>query len=258
MKLCKCGCGKEVKRRYVSGHNKSRKGQHLTSEQKQHLSEVNKGKVLSGETKRKIGEKSKGHRLSESSKQAISEKNSNENNGMFGKHHNDAVKQKIRESSLKMWQEKREALLVVFNAPEHKEKLRNNRLNQVFPLFDTRPERTLKKLLNELQIEFIQHHLVDLGEHSYQCDFYIPSMNLIIEADGIYWHKYPDLRPIDKLRNKLISMVGVKLLRIWEHEVDKLDVGLLSNILQTLDKTCLLGVPLTQPFMRFVSKYQIS
>ena len=52
MKLCECGCGKEVKNRFVSGHNL--KG-----------NTYNLGISLSEETKKKMSESMKGRKTSE-------------------------------------------------------------------------------------------------------------------------------------------------------------------------------------------------
>lgn len=45
MKLCECGCGREVKNRFVSGHNKSMLGKYHTEETKRKLREVWKRRV---------------------------------------------------------------------------------------------------------------------------------------------------------------------------------------------------------------------
>jgi very-short-patch-repair endonuclease len=256
----------------------------LTEEQKQHLRDINTGKVVSDETKRKMSKIAKqngfglwmkgrtpsaetieknriastGRVMSEEAKLSISEKNSGEKNGMYGKKHREDTILAIKNASIKHWETSRDEMLLIFNSKEHKAKLREARLKMVFPLKDTKPERTLARLFEELNIVFFQHFVVDLGKYSYQCDFYLPEMNLIIEADEIYWHKYPNLRPIDKLRNTCIINSGRKILRLWEHEIDKLNSALLLDIIWSLDKSCLSSVALTSPFLRFKDKYGIS
>ena len=61
-------------------------------------------------------------------------------------------------------------------------------------------------------------------KHGYLCDFFIPSLNLIIETDGDYWHKYPIGRDIDKVRTKELIEKGFKVLRLWENEIVKMDL----------------------------------
>ncbi|GAG67123.1 unnamed protein product [marine sediment metagenome] len=41
-------------------------------------------------------------------------------------------------------------------------------------------------------------------------------MNLVIECDGDYWHKYPVGRDIDHIRTKELIQKGFKVLRLWE------------------------------------------
>jgi very-short-patch-repair endonuclease len=64
-------------------------------------------------------------------------------------------------------------------------------------------------------------------------DFYIPSKNLLIEVDGIYWHgrnigddklnvDQANSRRNDKYKNELAIRKGYNLLRVWEDELDTL------------------------------------
>ena len=57
-------------------------------------------------------------------------------------------------------------------------------------------------------------------EHGYQCDIFIPSLNMVIECDGIYWHKYPTGKEIDHIRTQELIDNGFKVLRLWEHEIN--------------------------------------
>jgi very-short-patch-repair endonuclease len=47
-------------------------------------------------------------------------------------------------------------------------------------------------------------------------DIYIPSMNLLIECDGDYWHSLDRQKPIDELKNELAKFEGYKLIRLSE------------------------------------------
>lgn len=53
----------------------------------------------------------------------------------------------------------------------------------------TLPERIVNDYLNELKYDFIPQYTVD---NRYVADFYIPSLNLIIEVQGDYFHANPD------------------------------------------------------------------
>ena len=48
-------------------------------------------------------------------------------------------------------------------------------------------------------------------------------MNLIIECDGNYWHKYPVGREIDNLRTNELIDKGFKVLRLWESDIKKMN-----------------------------------
>ena len=50
-------------------------------------------------------------------------------------------------------------------------------------------------------------------------DAYIPALNLIIEADGKYWHSLDRVRKKDKAENAYLIKCGFKLLRLNEEEI---------------------------------------
>ena len=54
-------------------------------------------------------------------------------------------------------------------------------------------------------------------------DAYIPSLNLVIEADGDYWHSLDWAVRNDKRKNAYLRKCGYQVLRIPEHEI--LDKG---------------------------------
>ena len=58
-----------------------------------------------------------------------------------------------------------------------------------------------------------------------------PHMNLVIECDGDYWHKYPKGREIDKIRTNEIKEKGIKILRFWEHEIKNMNIDNFTNVL---------------------------
>jgi hypothetical protein len=51
-------------------------------------------------------------------------------------------------------------------------------------------------------------------------DIYIPKLNLCIEFDGAYWHKYR--RDIDKIKSEMLFEEGFKLIRVCEEPLEKL------------------------------------
>jgi very-short-patch-repair endonuclease len=50
-------------------------------------------------------------------------------------------------------------------------------------------------------------------------DAYIPSLNLIVEADGKYWHSLPKIVGKDKAENAYLTKCGYNLLRLTESEI---------------------------------------
>lgn len=104
-----------------------------------------------------------------------------------------------------------------------KQKIRIARRNQITPIKDSSIEIKVQNFLKKLGIEFFTHQYMKI-KHGYQCDILIPSMNLVIECDGDYWHKYPIGREIDHVRTKELIQKGFKVLRLWEREIRVMDI----------------------------------
>ena len=110
------------------------------------------------------------------------------------------------------------------NRPEVINKMREKRAKQIFPIKDTKIEVKIQNFLKELGYEFFTHQYMKI-EHGYQCDILIPSMNLVIECDGNYWHKYPTRTDLDNIRTKELLEKGFKVLRLWEIEINEMNVS---------------------------------
>jgi very-short-patch-repair endonuclease len=107
---------------------------------------------------------------------------------------------------------------------------RTSRKNQIFPLKDSLIEIKIQNFLKALNIEFFAHNYMNIN-HAYQCDIFIPSMNLVIECDGKYWHNYPVGRDIDKIRTSELIGKGFKVLRLWEDEIKTMDLNCFKEVL---------------------------
>ncbi len=105
-----------------------------------------------------------------------------------------------------------------------KKLLIDNRAKQIFPKKDTKIEVKVRKFLDILQIEYFQHKYMNIN-HSYQCDFFIPELNLVVECDGVYWHSYPTGREIDHIRTGELLSKGFKVLRLWEFEINEMTIN---------------------------------
>ena len=107
--------------------------------------------------------------------------------------------------------------------------MKETRQKIIFPLKDSSIEIKIQNYLKELGIEFYTHQYMKEIEHGYQCDIVIPSMNLVIECDGDYWHKYPVGREIDNIRTSELIEKGFKVLRLWEHEINQMSIKQFEN-----------------------------
>lgn len=96
---------------------------------------------------------------------------------------------------------------------------------------DTPIEIKIRTFLDTLQVEYFQHKYMSIN-HPYQCDFFIPSKNLVIETDGNYWHSYPTGREIDHIRTSELINNGFKVLRLWECEIKEMNI---DNFKQKLE-----------------------
>ena len=140
-------------------------------------------------------------------------------------------KAKLKDTLIKQWNtiEFRNKMLnsrkTSYTDLEYIKKLKESRAKQIFPKKDTKIEVKIQEYLKLLGIDFFTHQYIKEIEHSYQCDILIPSLNLVIECDGIYWHKYPMGNELDHIRTKELIEKGFKVLRLWEHEIDALNVN---------------------------------
>lgn len=152
-----------------------------------------------------------------------SENNKGSKNCMYGKTHTLEAIQKIKDANKKQFDnpENREkhAILTAKQIAKGKTGKKNNSL-----------ELALKSILTEnFDFDFVHQYRID----RYVFDFYIPSANLLIEADGTFWHSdprfYPDPEKLsftqkknkinDEKKTNHAILKGYKLLRVWEEDV---------------------------------------
>ena len=139
-------------------------------------------------------------------------------------------------------------------AESSKEKIRKARLHQVFPVKDTKPEKDLQKILNDIGIPFEKHKPI-LG----QPDIFIEP-NICIFLDGDYWHAnpkdfvnkgklYPGFKKDDHIignlsakdrwaRDKNISQrlrkKGYNVIRFWQSELENYREKCLQKIYSSI------------------------
>ena len=159
-----------------------------TEDFKNRISKSLIGRSFSVETRKKLSDKSRGRKL------------------------DDETKLKIRNSCIKSAE----------NNPNWG--WRTSRKKQIFPKKDSTIEIKIQNYLKQLNVTFFTHQYMKI-EHGYQCDILIPSLNLVIECDGNYWHKYPIGRDIDNIRTNELINKGFKVLRIWEIDIRNMNLN---------------------------------
>lgn len=230
--ICGCGCGQECKGQYVHGHN--RKGKKISAETRIKLIKAHTGKKYSIESRTKMSESRKrlskeGKLFSQETRDKLSKIHSGHsyapatqfkagNKGHLGYTLSQESRDKIR-YNLERNRKISESRMGMKLSDEHKRKLKIHRSKQILPVKDSSIELKIQQFLKQLNIEFSTHQHIKEIEHGYQCDILVPSLNLVIECDGDYWHKYPVGREIDQIRTKELIDKGFKVLRLWERDI---------------------------------------
>jgi len=83
---------------------------------------------------------------------------------------------------------------------------------------DTSIELKVKEYLRELGIKYVHPYYL---KPKFILDFYVPSLNLIIECDGDYWHSLPKVVKRDKAKNNYLTKRGFRLLRLPESLINQ-------------------------------------
>lgn len=81
--------------------------------------------------------------------------------------------------------------------------------------YSTKIEIALYKALGDMKVEYKRQHTLG-GE--FIVDAFIPSLNLVIEADGEYWHSLPRAIRNDAKKDIRLTNDGYKVLRIPEKD----------------------------------------
>lgn len=79
-------------------------------------------------------------------------------------------------------------------------------------------ERKVYEALDEMGITFKRQYPIG---NIFLVDAYIPNLNLVIEADGDYWHSLPKSIIKDKSKNTYLQSHGYNLLRLTEKEINE-------------------------------------
>ena len=104
-----------------------------------------------------------------------------------------------------------------------------------------------KNFLDKLGIEYTyQFEAKDIGRFF---DFFLPTLRLIIEIDGDFWHGNPEkykedelrghqkrAKRIDEHKTKWALMRGIPILRFWESDIRKRPKFVLERLKEELNK----------------------
>ena len=88
-------------------------------------------------------------------------------------------------------------------------------------------EKAIVYYLKKANIEVVENYKINKKE----IDIYIPSLNIGIEYDGQYYHRSMQK---DLSKNKLCNSLGIKLIRIREPELPKLDSTSVDFVIDSL------------------------
>lgn len=89
---------------------------------------------------------------------------------------------------------------------------------------ETSLERKVYRVLEDSGLVFEKQKLIN---GKFLVDAFVPSLNLVIEADGAYWHSLERVVKKDKAENAYLAKCGYKVLRIPEDKVSEFSTAAL-------------------------------
>ena len=145
--------------------------------------------------------------------------------GAYQKPRSKTVKKPTQAETAKKNEQKKDKRL----PPQHKEKKKYVRKHAKFGTSKLE-ERFAREFLDKLGVEYIyQFEAKSIGRFY---DFFIPSCNTLIEVDGDFYHSkglvYEEMSPmqkrnrrVDEQKNHWAAINCIKLIRIWESDINK-------------------------------------
>lgn len=76
-------------------------------------------------------------------------------------------------------------------------------------------EIAVMAVLRDLNVPFISQHQID----AMTVDIFVPSLHLVIECDGDYWHSIPTQKLRDRRRDFRLRSMGYKVTRLKEKDI---------------------------------------
>ena len=196
------------------------KGKAKSTEHREKLAAANRGKKHSEETKRKMREAHARRKAAGINPWAAA--HAAENPRGTGRKQS-AEERALHSEAMK----KHYATQGGKHRPETIEKMKAARAEQKIPFQNTKIEVAVHECLDEIGIDYIKHGRVsEVGYH--QFDVKVPSVKLLIEVDGCYWHgcncipeerRRTEQRERDRVLTQQARSAGWEILRVWGHEV---------------------------------------
>mgnify|MGYP002768567359 CR=1 FL=1 len=207
------------------------KVRHHTEESKKKMSLAHKGKCLSEEHKRKISESlkgRKGHPIDEETRMKISNtlkgrslsKQNKENisKALKGRKFSEEHKKNLRKVMATEEYKRNHHLGCVRaqNNPSVKNKVDMARANRMLSKNPSDIELKIMKQLDDNDVEYIFQHFIFSRKYirGFTFDFYLPYLNIMIEADGDYWHTLPSSVTNDLEKDAYCKFRKFNLVRI--------------------------------------------
>lgn len=193
----------EDHKRKISESLKGRKGHPVDDETRMKISNALKGRPLSEQNKENISRALKGRKFSEEHKEnlrkvmATEEYKRNHHSGCVRAQNDPSVRKKVDEA-------------------------RHKRMTSKLP---SDIECKISKQLDDLSIAYDFQHFIFSKKfgRGFCFDFYLPEFNVMIEADGDYWHTLDSSVKNDKEKDKYCKFRHFNLVRIKGSEINKKD-----------------------------------
>lgn len=196
-------------------------GKKFTAEHIKNMSLASTGRKVSKETRIKLSKVWKGRKHTEKTKKKMSLNNKRRikkgiHNFFKGSH--PSIESRIKMSKSQKGRK---------HPKEVKEKIRKWHLDHPNRKFsNTKIEIKIEEELKRRKINYRPQEFV--GEIAL-VDFFLPDHNVVIQADGCYYHSCPihfpsggiDHRKRDKRQNNILKKKGFKIYRFWEHSINK-------------------------------------
>lgn len=208
----------KTRRKIGKANSISQKGKRLSEETRKKISRNNAryflGKRFSKEHREKLSIAAKGkpkpwfkgRKFSDEHKRKLSKSHKGQKPWMENRHHSEETKRKISEA--------KKGVEVSVEAKRNMLKGQQKRYSS------GDPTSIEKKVYDELKARGLLFETQKLINGKFIVDAYIPSLNLVIEADGDYWHSLEKTAKKDKSENAYLKTCGFNLLRLTEREIN--------------------------------------